>query len=76
MVVFGSVARGDVTKWSDIDVLVVAEGCASTPMQRHAHLDNADAHLAAVTIQRDRNRRVAPSSPAGGELPGTAAARG
>lgn len=39
VVVFGSVARGDFNKWSDIDVLVVADGCTGTPLQRHASLD-------------------------------------
>lgn len=39
VVVFGSVARGDFNKWSDIDVLVVADACAGTPAERHARLE-------------------------------------
>lgn len=39
VVVFGSVARGDFNKWSDVDVLVVAERCAGTPAERHARLE-------------------------------------
>jgi predicted nucleotidyltransferase len=33
-VVFGSVARGDFNKWSDIDVLVVAEGLPAGAQER------------------------------------------
>lgn len=33
-VVFGSVARGDWNKWSDIDVLVVADGLSDDPRER------------------------------------------
>lgn len=34
VVVFGSVARGDFNRWSDIDVLVVAEHLPPGPRQR------------------------------------------
>lgn len=34
VVVVGSVARGDFNLWSDIDVLVVADGLAGGPVQR------------------------------------------
>lgn len=33
-VVFGSVARGDFNKWSDVDVLIVAEELPPSGMQR------------------------------------------
>lgn len=33
-VVFGSVARGDFNLWSDVDVLVVAEGFREGPLRR------------------------------------------
>jgi predicted nucleotidyltransferase len=33
-VVFGSVARGDFNRWSDIDVLVVADGFRGGPLVR------------------------------------------
>lgn len=42
VVVFGSVARGDFNKWSDIDVLVVAEGLPPDARDRLALL-TADA---------------------------------
>ena len=35
VVVFGSVARGDFNKWSDVDVLVVARGAVGGPTDRH-----------------------------------------
>lgn len=34
VVVFGSVARGDFNKWSDLDVLVVARGLPETARER------------------------------------------
>jgi len=34
VVVFGSVARGDFNKWSDVDVLVVARSLAATTLER------------------------------------------
>lgn len=34
VVVFGSVARGDFNKWSDIDVLVVADGLPASGRDR------------------------------------------
>lgn len=38
VVVFGSVARGDFNKWSDVDVLVVADHTAGGPIDRHRAL--------------------------------------
>jgi uncharacterized protein len=38
VVVFGSVARGDFNKWSDVDVLVVADGATGGPIERHEAL--------------------------------------
>lgn len=34
VVVFGSVVRGDFNKWSDIDVLVIAEGLPASARER------------------------------------------
>jgi uncharacterized protein len=42
VVVVGSVARGDFNKWSDLDVLVVADALPDDPLERLALLD-ADA---------------------------------
>ena len=42
VMVVGSVARGDFNKWSDLDVLVVADALPDDPLERLALLD-ADA---------------------------------
>lgn len=42
VVVVGSIARGDFNKWSDLDVLVVADALPDDPLERLALLD-ADA---------------------------------
>lgn len=64
IVVFGSVARGDFNKWSDVDVLVVAEGCAGTPMERHAHLEPVPGRVQPVVWTRaELSERLARGDP-------------
>lgn len=67
VVVFGSVARGDFNKWSDIDVLVVADGCAGTRLQRHASLEPVPGRVQPVVWTsaefHERLRRGDPSRP-------------
>ncbi len=41
VVVFGSVARGDFNKWSDVDVLVVADDLPATGRERLALLHDS-----------------------------------
>ena len=38
-ILFGSYARGDFNEWSDIDVLIVAEGVPRNPLERLSLLD-------------------------------------
>ncbi len=48
-VVFGSVARGDWNKWSDIDVLIVADDLPDDPLKRmDLSLDTAHPGVQAV----------------------------
>lgn len=64
VVVFGSVARGDFNKWSDVDVLVVAEGASGTPMERHAHLEPVPGRVQPVVWTRaELNERLARGDP-------------
>ncbi len=64
VVVFGSVARGDFNKWSDIDVLVVAERIAQRPLDRHAQLGRLPGRVQPVVWTtaefRERSRRGDP----------------
>ncbi|MBW3604035.1 MAG: nucleotidyltransferase domain-containing protein [Actinobacteria bacterium] len=59
VVVFGSVARGDFNKWSDVDVLVVAEQVADDPLERQRAVEPAPGRVQPVlwTPQEYRRRR-------------------
>ena len=48
VVVFGSVARGDFNKWSDVDVLVVADGVTGGPIERHRSLGSVPGRVQPV----------------------------
>jgi predicted nucleotidyltransferase len=48
--VVGSVARGDFNKWSDLDVLVIADGLPGDPLERLALLDTGALAVEADTI--------------------------
>jgi predicted nucleotidyltransferase len=65
VVVFGSVARGDFNKWSDVDVLVVARGLPEGARDRLALL-GADSPLGVQPIgwtPEELARRVARRDP-------------
>lgn len=48
VVVFGSVARGDVNLWSDLDVLVIADDLPERPLELYDRLGAAEALASAV----------------------------
>lgn len=48
VVVFGSVARGDWNRWSDIDVLVIAQHLPDRPLDRLAALGDRPASVAPI----------------------------
>jgi hypothetical protein len=58
VVVFGSVARGDFHEASDVDVLVVAEGLPSRPLERLATLGVPPSRVEIVAWTSDEWRRA------------------
>jgi predicted nucleotidyltransferase len=56
VVVFGSVARGDFNKWSDIDLLVVAESVAERLIDRHTQLGPLPGRVQPIVWTREEFR--------------------
>jgi hypothetical protein len=64
VVIFGSVARGDFNVWSDIDVLVVADGLPDRPLDRLAVLGSPEALVHPVAwTEVELRRELARSNP-------------
>jgi uncharacterized protein len=72
-VVFGSVARGDFNRWSNVDLLLVSPAFRGPPLRRLEQLGDRPARVQPVcwtpaewTVERDRGNPIAVEAEADG----------